>query len=111
METNEAAQTQEAEERREQEEAGASGKTPGGEPRSCEGCSRWIKVRRKMRIAELLGTAIEKLSSRFSENEFKPSVADYLKLVELEDTLEQNSDAVKEIKVTWVEPKESDTGR
>jgi hypothetical protein len=73
-------------------------------PKSCEECSRWKSVRKKLRIAELLGTAIEKLKQRFEEKDFKPSVADYLKLVEMQEQLEQGADATKEIKVTWVEP-------
>lgn len=88
-------------------------KKPGGKtqktggPKSCEECSRWKTIRRKVRVAELLQTAMQKLKARFAADDFKPSVADYLKLVEMEEELEQGLDAVKEIKVTWVEPKES----
>jgi len=80
-----------------------------GEPPKCEECSRWKEIRKKVRVAELLETAIEKLKARLKANDFKPSVADYLKLVEMEEELEQGSDAIKEIKVTWVEPTESGT--
>jgi hypothetical protein len=79
-------------------------------PKTCEECGRWRAIRKKLRVAELLGTAIRKLKERFEEKDFKPSVADYLKLVELEEELEQGSETVKEIKVTWVEPTESGTG-
>lgn len=79
------------------------------EPKTCEECSRWKAIRRKVRVAELLGTAIQKLKERFEAQDFKPTVADYLKLVEMEEQLEHGSDAVKEIKVTWVEPTESET--
>jgi hypothetical protein len=78
-------------------------------PKDCEKCSRWREVRRKIRVAELLGTAVTKLRARFDADDFKPSVADYLKLMELEEELKQSSDTVKEIKVTWVEAKESDS--
>ena len=79
--------------------------TKGSSP--CERCRYWQEVRKKMRVAELLGTAITKLRERLAADDFKPTVADYLKLVELEEALEQSSEMVKEIKVTWVEPKES----
>jgi hypothetical protein len=78
-------------------------------PKSCQECGRWKSIRQKVRVEELLGTAIEKLKLRFEERDFKPSVADYLKLVEMEEQLEQGSDLVKEIKVTWVEPRASET--
>ncbi len=96
--------SQEPRARTKQEESGDS-----GGPKNCEECSRWKAIRKKVRVAELLGTAIQKLKERFEEQDFKPSVADYLKLVELEEQLEQGSDTVKEIKVTWVEPTESET--
>jgi hypothetical protein len=80
-------------------------------PRKCEGCKHWKSIRQKVRVQELLATAIEKLKQRFDEMDFKPSVGDYLKLVELEEQLEQGSDAIKEIKVTWVEPPASGTER
>lgn len=79
--------------------------------KNCETCERWKEVRKQVRIAELLETAIKKLKTRFTTDDFKPSIADYLKLVEIEEELEQRSDAVKEIKVTWVESKESDTDK
>jgi hypothetical protein len=80
-------------------------------PGKCEECKRWKSIRQKVRVQELLATAIEKLKQRFDEKDFKPSVGDYLKLVELEEQLEQGSDAIKEIKVTWVEPTASGTER
>ncbi len=81
----------------------------GAIPKSCEECGRWKSIRHKLRVKELLGTAIEKLKQRFEEKDFKPSVADYLKLVEMEEQLDQGSDAIREIKVTWVEPTASET--
>jgi hypothetical protein len=90
-------------------EPGGARKHGKGEPGKCEECSRWKEIRKKARVADLLATAIAKLKARFEAEDFKPSVADYLKLVEMEEELEQGSDAVKEIKVTWVEPTESGT--
>jgi hypothetical protein len=56
----------------------------------------------RIRIADLLGKAITGIESRFSANDYKPTVADYLKLLQMEIELEQEE--IKEIKVTWVEP-------
>jgi hypothetical protein len=78
-------------------------------PHKCEGCKRWKSIRQQVRVNELLTTTITKLKARFEADDFKPSVGAYLKLVELEEQLEQESDAIKEIKVTWVEAPASET--
>jgi hypothetical protein len=70
---------------------------------SCEGCQRWKEVKTKMRIAELLGKAADSFTASDPKAEFKPSLAEYLKLVQLEKEFED--DEVKEIKVKWVEPR------
>ena len=69
---------------------------------SCEGCKRWKEVKNKMRIAELLGKAADNFAAKANEADFKPTLAEYLKLVQLEKDLEEED--VKEIKVKWVEP-------
>jgi hypothetical protein len=79
-------------------------------PTTCEGCERWGAVKRRIRISELLAKAMETLESRIAAKELKPTVADYLKLLQLEQEFEQETP--KEIKVTWVEPaKASDGGK
>jgi hypothetical protein len=67
---------------------------------SCEGCKRWKEVKDKMRIAELLGKAAENFKGE--RGNFEPTLAEYLKLVQLEKEFEE--DEVKEIKIKWVEP-------
>ena len=67
---------------------------------SCEGCKRWKEVKDKMRIAELLGKAAENFKGE--RDKFEPTLAEYLKLVQLEKEFEE--DEVKEIKIKWVEP-------
>ena len=70
--------------------------------KTCEGCKRWKDVRDKMRIAELLAKAGENFTAAEDKTEFKPSLAEYLKLVQLEKEFEEEE--VKEIKIKWVEP-------
>jgi hypothetical protein len=74
----------------------------GQAPKTCRECSRWPEVREKFRISALVDAALKKLEEKLTTDEFKPTVADYLKLVQLEQELEQEE--TKEIKVTWVEP-------
>ncbi|SPF50610.1 hypothetical protein SBA4_4440022 [Candidatus Sulfopaludibacter sp. SbA4] len=69
---------------------------------SCRGCNLWDEVKERVRITELLENAIEKMGDKLKAEEFKPSLADYLKLMQLEKEFEQEQ--VKEIKVTWVAP-------
>lgn len=69
---------------------------------SCRGCSLWDEVKERVRVTELLESAIEKLGDRLKADEFKPTLADYLKLMQLEKEFDQ--ELVKEIKVTWVAP-------
>ena len=75
---------------------------PAARRTSCRGCPLWDEVKERVRVAELLESAIDKLGERLKAEEFKPSIADYLKLMQLEKEFDQEQ--VKEIKVTWVEP-------
>ena len=56
----------------------------------------------RIRIADLLDKAIVGIEDRFKAQDFKPTMGDYLKLLQMEIELEQEE--VREIKVTWVEP-------
>jgi hypothetical protein len=71
---------------------------------TCQGCKRWKDVRDKMRIAELLAKAAENFTAGEVDSKFKPSLAEYLKLVQLEKEFEEEE--VREIRVKWVEPTE-----
>jgi hypothetical protein len=68
---------------------------------SCEGCRRWKEVKNKMRIAEMLAQAAESFNKENGDG-FSPTLAEYLKLVQLEKEFEEED--VKEIKIKWVEP-------
>ena len=56
----------------------------------------------RIRIADLLDKAIVGIEDRFNAQDFKPTMGDYLKLLQMEIDLEQEE--IREIKVTWVEP-------
>jgi len=74
-------------------------------PKACRECSNWKEVKEKIRVSELLAKAINVIEDRL-EQDFKPTVGDFLKLVQLEKELDAE-DMAKEIKVTWVEPTET----
>jgi hypothetical protein len=53
----------------------------------------------------------ERVEQKLSENDVKVTLADYIRLVQLEKELEE--DEPREIKVTWVNPEttDSDSGK
>ena len=76
-------------------------------PRSCQECEHWSEVRNKLRVGGVLDTVINHMEGKLTHQEFKPSLADFLKLLQMEREL--GDEAPKEIKVTWVEPAASNT--
>jgi hypothetical protein len=70
-------------------------------PKDCQKCSKWKDASQQMRIANLLAKAISGMESRLQSEDYKPSIADYLKLLQFEQEFERETP--KEIKVTWVE--------
>jgi hypothetical protein len=75
--------------------------------KSCRECEHWAEVRNQLRVDGVLAKIIANMEEKLGKDEFKPSLADYLKLVQLEKDLEDGEP--KEIKVTWVEPGKSST--
>jgi hypothetical protein len=70
-------------------------------PLICPKCDR-AAMKGTLRISELLATMIQKFEDRLKSDDFKPTLGDYLKLLQMEQEIEQESP--KEVKVTWVDP-------
>ena len=78
-------------------------------PRDCRECENWPEVSKKVRVHELLEKTIEQFEAKIHKADYEPTVAEYVKLLQLGQELAQEDEA-KEIKVTWVSPDEkSDT--
>ena len=73
--------------------------------KSCRECEHWQEIKQQLRISELLASAIQGIEERLKSSEFKVTLGDYLKLLQLEKEMEE--EAPTEIKVTWVEPESS----
>ena len=73
-------------------------------PASCRQCPEWQEMRRKLRISELLLQAIDGFENRLKAKSFKPTVTEYLKLLQMEQEIDAQEEGPKEIKVTWVDP-------
>jgi hypothetical protein len=80
----------------------AKGKKEEKAPKSCQECEHWTEVRNKLRVGGVLETVIKNMETRLTAEEFKPSLADFLKLVQMEREI--GEEEPKEIRVTWVEP-------
>jgi hypothetical protein len=78
------------------------GKKQEKAPKSCQECEHWTEVRNKLRVGKVLTSVITTMENKLKADEFKPSLADYLKLVQMEKEI--GEEETKEIKVTWVEP-------
>ena len=76
-------------------------------PQSCTECEHWTEVRNKLRVSSVLKSVLTKMEAKLQEKDFKPTLADFLRLVQLEN--ETEGEEPKEIKVTWVEPDKSST--
>ena len=77
-------------------------------PKSCQICEHWAEVRSKLRVGDVLKVVIKKMEDNLVTADFKASLADYLKLVQLEKEV-GGDDVPREIKVTWVQPDEPNT--
>jgi hypothetical protein len=77
-------------------------KSKGEAPKNCQGCSHWKEARQKLRINESIEKTIAEMEKRLRGGELKPTLGDYLKLLQIGKEFED--DAPKEIRVTWVEP-------
>ncbi len=59
---------------------------------------------------KLLTDTVEKMEAKLQSEDFKPTIGDFLKLVQIEKEFGQ--EMAREIKVTWVEtPAESEPGK
>jgi hypothetical protein len=56
------------------------------------------------RLPELVRKALEAFEKRLDDENFKPTLAEYLKLLQFEQEVTQEEEIPREITVTWVEP-------
>lgn len=78
-----------------------------GATKACRTCEHWKQVKERVRLMELLESAIDKMQKALQADGFKPTVGDYAKLVQMEKELDEAVSEAKEIRVTWIEPTDS----
>lgn len=62
--------------------------------------------KRPVKRSRLVGRMLRKFEEKLQDEQYKVSVGDFVRLVQLEQDLKQ--DTPKEIRVTWVEPAENE---
>jgi hypothetical protein len=63
---------------------------------------------RRRALTQVLRSAVRKMKAKLESDDFKPTVGDFLKLVEAEKEYEKNAEEIKELKITWVDQTESE---
>lgn len=58
----------------------------------------------KRNIPELVEKALEAFEARLNTKDLKPTLTEYLKLLQVQKEVAQEEDGPREITVTWVEP-------
>jgi len=71
--------------------------------KTCRECEHWDEVSEKVRVHDLLEKTIEQFETKIAKTDYEPTVAEYVKLLQLGREMGQE-DEPKEIKVTWVVP-------
>ena len=72
-------------------------------PESCDNCPRWRELKEeRVRLAQLISKARQGFEARLQDNDLKLTLADYLKLIQMEKEIDDGEP--REIKVTWVDP-------
>ncbi|MGA7241238.1 MAG: hypothetical protein WBY44_36485 [Bryobacteraceae bacterium] len=56
------------------------------------------------RVPDLVRRALDAFEKRLNDENFKPTLAEYLKLLQFEQEVTQEDEIPREITVTWVEP-------
>ena len=77
----------------------------GAKPRAMAETKHVEKTKRAKNKKALVKQAIRQIGEKIENNELKPTVGDFIRLLQLEKELLEETP--KEIKVSWVEPDEA----
>ena len=71
---------------------------------ACKECSNWDEVGHQARVRSVLTTMVDKVEEKVTDEHFKPTVGDFLKVLEAERDLGRGDQGPKELHVKWEEP-------
>ena len=66
----------------------------------CRHCHNWLDIKEPARVARLVQNTVEKYEAKLLEDGFKPSMAEFFKLMQLEKELQDNL-MEKGTKIAW----------
>ena len=74
--------------------------------------SRLGKARKsgRQKASDLVEQVLSKIEQKITSDEIKPTVGDYLRLLQYREEI-QDSEAPKEIRVTWIDPQTAESER
>ncbi len=78
----------------------------GAKPKKMAETRRGQKTKRAKNKKALVKQAIQQIGEKIEKNELKPTVGDFIRLLQLEKEL--LDEAPREIKVSWIEPEEKE---
>ena len=73
----------------------------------CRKCKRWDRAKHQVRVREVLQFVADKMEGRVTDAGYKPTVADFLKVLDAEsEFVPPPQQGPKEIHVVWADPTE-----
>ena len=76
-------------------------------PEECRQCTHWEQVGKRIRVRSLLTSMVDKLEARVESEEFKPSVPDFLRVLEVEKDMRGADEGAGEMTVRWGDREET----
>lgn len=81
-------------------------------PKECRECRNWLKrsAEYRQKIYGTMISVVDKIQEKVSEEKYKPSLGDFLKVLEVQKELESINQERKEIVVRWVDQPTASNG-
>ena len=79
-------------------------KTDASIPYDCKECIHWDEVEQRVRVRSVLTSMVDKLEEKVIEGDFKPTIGDFLRTLEADQSLAASNEGPTEYIVRWGEP-------
>lgn len=78
-------------------------KTDSSIPDDCKECIHWDQVEQRVRVRTVLTSMVDKLEEKVVDGDFKPTIGDFLRTLEVDQNLEGANEGPTEYIVRWEE--------
>jgi len=79
-------------------------RTDSSIPDDCKDCIHWDQVEQRVRVKSVLTSLVDKIEEKVVEGDFKPTIGEFLKTIEVDQNLAGPDDGPTEYIVRWEEP-------